>query len=159
MTRALALDLDSVIGDTRPLWREWLADAARRYGSIAPLDPATLAEDRVEAASQLDRWAEAGIGDWRSALGRFAEDRAPLHFRRDPETSTALRRLGANGVRIGAFTDAPGPLANVAIAHLGLGRRLDSLEAGTAALERLLMTLGENALVVRSSDELRRLAQ
>ena len=29
------MDLDGVLGDTRPLWRDWLEDAARRFHSIA----------------------------------------------------------------------------------------------------------------------------
>ena len=51
--RAVAIELDGVLGDTRPLWRDWLADAARRFHSIAPLDPAALPEDRGEAAAEL----------------------------------------------------------------------------------------------------------
>jgi len=34
MTRAVAVDLDGALGDTRPLWDAFLADAARRFGSI-----------------------------------------------------------------------------------------------------------------------------
>src|SRR3954466_13578221 len=76
----VAIDLDGALGDTRPLWHDFLVDAARRYASIAPLDPSTLPEDRGAAAQELDRWAEQGVGDWRGALERFAEDRAPVHF-------------------------------------------------------------------------------
>jgi len=28
--QAIALDLDAVLADTRPLWRDWLEDVARR---------------------------------------------------------------------------------------------------------------------------------
>jgi len=28
--QAIALDLDAVLADTRPLWRDWLEDASRR---------------------------------------------------------------------------------------------------------------------------------
>ena len=152
--RALALELDGVLGDTRPLWREWLADAARRFRSIAALDPDGLPADRAEAAAELDRWAEHGVGDWRAALQRFAEDRAPVYLRPDAETSAALRRLQAEGVRLGAFTDAPEPLARLALAHLGAARRLEALETGAGALERLLERLGPEAAVVRSRNEL-----
>src|SRR5438093_355226 len=38
---ALALDLDGVLGDTRPLWEAWLEDVARR----AHVDPARLDEE------------------------------------------------------------------------------------------------------------------
>ena len=44
--KAVAIELD-VLGDTRPLWDDWLADAARRFRSISPLDPAALPADRV----------------------------------------------------------------------------------------------------------------
>ena len=125
---ALALDLDRVLGDTRPLWDAWLEDAARRF----PLDRAAraflVAQDRAEAARELDRWAEAGVGDWRALLERFAEDRAPLHLRPNAEASAALRRLEGANVRLGAYTDAPDSLARVAVSTLGLTRRLEAVE-------------------------------
>jgi phosphoglycolate phosphatase-like HAD superfamily hydrolase len=68
--------------------------------------------------------------------------------------SAALRRLNANGVRLGVFTDAPEPLAQVALAHLGAGRRVECVETGGRALERLLERLGPDALVARSAAEL-----
>jgi hypothetical protein len=52
------------------------------------------------------------------------------------------------------YTDAPEPLARVALAHLGADRRVTVLETGDGALERLLERLGEGALVVRTHDEL-----
>jgi phosphoglycolate phosphatase-like HAD superfamily hydrolase len=155
--QAVALDLDGVIGDTRPLWRDWLEDAARRLASIAPLDPAALSEDRAEAASQLDRWAGEGVGDWRAALERYASDRAPVYLRPDAATSAALRRLHAAGARIGVFTDAPEQLARVALAHLGAARRVVAVEAGEGALARLLGELGADAVVVRTREALGRL--
>src|SRR5262245_31678774 len=118
--RALAIELDGVLGDTRPLWRDWLEDAARRVRSIAPLDPDALPEDRGAAAEELDRWAAGGIGDWRAALARFAEDRAPVYLRPDAEVSAAVRALAAAGHRLGVFTDAPEPLARIAVAQLGV---------------------------------------
>jgi phosphoglycolate phosphatase-like HAD superfamily hydrolase len=155
--RAVAIDLDGVLGDTRPLWQDWLADAARRLASIAPLDPAALPDDRGAAADELDRWAGAGIGDWRAALGRFASDRAPVYLRPDATTSRILRRLQVAGHRLGVFTDAPEPLAQVALAQLGAARRVEAVETGAGALDRLLARLGGDALVVRSRDELGRL--
>lgn len=155
---SVALDLDGVLGDTRALWLDWLEDAARRFASIAPLDPAGLPTDRAEAAAQLDRWAGRGVGDWRAALERFAADRAPIYLRPDAEASAALRRLQAAGFRLGAFTDAPEPLARVALEQLGAARRLEALETGHAALERLLDRLGADAQVVRTRDELLTLA-
>lgn len=155
---SIALDLDGVLGDTRGLWLDWLEDAARRFASIAPLDPTAVPTDRAEAAAQLDRWAGRGVGDWRAALERFAADRAPIYLRPDAEASAALRRLQAAGFRLGAFTDAPEPLARVALEQLGAARRLEALETGRAALERLLDRLGADAQVVRTRDELLTLA-
>ncbi len=150
----LALDFDAVVADTRPLWREWLEDAARRFRSIAVLEPSALPEDRAEAAALLDRWAEAGVGDWRGALERFAEDRAPLFFRPVPATNAALRRLRASGAVLGAFSDAPEPLVRVAVAHVGLTRELSVVAAGAEAERRAIGELGAEARIVRSRDEL-----
>ena len=148
--RAAAVDLDCVLGDTRPLWEAWLGDLARRL-RLGPLD---LPEDRAAAARELDERA----GNWRVLLERFASERAPVFLRPDAATSAALRRLQAAGVRLGAFTDAPEPLARVAAAQLGAARRLEALEAGAGALDRLLARLGDDAVVVRSRAELARLA-
>ena len=138
---AIALDLDVVLADTRPLWRDWLEDVARR--THVELD---VPEDRTEAAVVLDE----RLGDWRPLLQRFADDRAPVHFRPRAETSAQLRRLRAAGVRIGVFTDAPRELADVALAHVGAARRVETV--GT--LDEVLGRLGAAALVVRSRDEL-----
>jgi len=156
--QTLALDLDAVLGDTRALWDDWLEDASRRYATIAPLDPAALPRDRGAAAAELDRWAEAGVGDWRASLERFAEDRAPVYLRPAADASAALRRAAAAGARIGVFTDAPEPLARVALAHLGAARRVDDVEAGAGALDRLLAALGPGTVVVRAREDLLALA-
>ena len=144
--KAVALDLDGVLGDTRPLWRDWLEDASRRLrlGELA------LPEDRVAAAEQLDR----RLGNWRVLLERFAEDRAPVYLRPDASVSAALRRLGGAGTPLGVFTDAPAELAKVALSHLGATRRIDAVETGPDALQRVLATLGADALVVRTREEL-----
>jgi phosphoglycolate phosphatase-like HAD superfamily hydrolase len=138
---AIAVDLDAVLADTRPLWNDWLEDAGRR-ARVALEVP----EDRTAAAEVLDE----RLGDWRPLLRRFADDRAPVHFRPRAETSALLRRLQASGVRIGVFTDAPRELADVALAHVGATRRIETV--GTLA--DVLARLGEGAVVVRSRDEL-----
>ena len=143
----VALDLDAVLGDTRPLWNAWLEDAARRFRSIAELDPATLPADRGAAARELDRWAERGVGDWRGSLARFAEDHAPVYLRPRAPVSASLRRLDAAGARISVFTDAPVELARVALAHLGAARRVDAVTE----------LPDEQAVVIRSPEELARL--
>ena len=142
---ALALDFDAVLGDTRPLWRAWLEDVGRRARVEVELP-----EDRIAAAAALD----GALGNWPVLLERFAEDRAPVHLRPSAEVNATLRRLAGNGVRLGAFTDAPEPLARVAAAQLGVARRLEAVEAGAGALERLLERLGRDAVVVRSRSEL-----
>jgi phosphoglycolate phosphatase-like HAD superfamily hydrolase len=146
--RPVAVDLDGALADTRPLWDAWLASVAGVLG----VDAAELSADRGAAAAELDR---LGAGNWRTLLERFCEDRAAVFVRRDATVSTALRELGDTGRPIGVFTDAPEPLARVALRQLGAGRRVAALETGTGALERLLEQLGEDTLVVSSPAELR----
>ena len=156
--RAVAIDLDAALGDTRSLWEEFLADAARRFASIAPLDPGRLPPDRGEAAAELDRWASRGVGDWRGALTRFAEDRAPVFLRPNAEANAALRALAEAGYRIGVFTDAPEELARVALSQLGAARYVDVVETGSQARERLLERLGGEASIANSREDLVRIA-
>ena len=139
--RAAALDLDAVLGDTRPLWNDWVADASRRLRVELELP-----EDRVAAAAELD----ARLGNWRVLLERFAEERAPVYLRPRPDATALLRSLAADGVRIGVFTDAPVELAHVALAHLGAARRVDAV--GTLA--EVQAELGGDVDVVRSRAEL-----
>jgi phosphoglycolate phosphatase-like HAD superfamily hydrolase len=152
--KTVALDLDGVLGDTRALWRAWLEDAARRFRSIAKLDVDALSEDRAEAARELDRWAERGIGDWRASLERFAEEHAPVYLRPSSEAGAALRQLETAGVRAGVFTDAPAELARIALSQLGAARRVEAVEAGEGALEHLVARLGPDTAIVRSLGEL-----
>jgi len=132
---AVALELDGVLGDTRPLFEAWLEDVSRR----AHVDPARLDEE---------------LPNWRTLLERFAEDRAPVYLRPNARAAAALRRLQAEGVRVGVFTDAPEELARIALAQLGAARRVEALEAGPGALDRLLARLGPDTRVVRSVAEL-----
>jgi phosphoglycolate phosphatase-like HAD superfamily hydrolase len=149
--RAVAVDLDGALGDTRPLWRAWLSDAGRRY-RVEGLE--RLSDDPAAAPPELDRL----LGNWEPLLERFAEEHAGLQLRPRSEVSAALRRLQAGGVRVGAFSDVPEPLASVAAAHLGVARRLEALEAGAGALDRLLARLGSDARVVRTAAELTELS-
>lgn len=146
MTRALALELDGVLGDTRPLWRDWLDEAGRRLG----FDAASLPEDRGEAAVRLDGL----VGNWRVLLERFAEDRAPVYLRPAADVSGALRRAAAAGTPVGVFTDAPDELARVALAQLGASRRVQAVEAGAGALDRLRKHFDSEVDVVRTREEL-----
>jgi phosphoglycolate phosphatase-like HAD superfamily hydrolase len=115
--RSISLDLDAVLVDTGPLWRDWLEDAARR--ARVSLDD--LPEDRSAAAAVLDE----RLGDWRPLLERFAADRAPLHFRPRADVGKAVRRLHAAGTHINAYTDAPPELAGLALQHLGIARHVE----------------------------------
>jgi len=139
---ALAIDLDAVLADTHPVWRDWLEDAARR--ARVPLDE--VPEDRIAAAALLDD----RLGDWRPLLERFAADRAPLHFRPRSEVTAALRRLAGGGTRLGVFTDAPRELADIALAHVGVARSVSAV--GT--LDEVRAALGGDVRVVRSRDDL-----
>ena len=118
---AVLIDLDGALGDTRPLWDDWLAGASRVLG----IDPASLPADRGAAAAALDA---AGAGNWRALLERFAAERAPVYLRPNAEVSSALRTIAATGRPIGVYTDAPTELAGVAArparrrtAHHGVG--------------------------------------
>jgi len=143
---ALAIDLDA-IGDTRPLWNAWLASVR----DVLAIDPETLPADRGAAAAALDA---SGAGNWRTLLERFSEDHAGAYLRRDAATSAALRSLATAGVTLGVFTDAPEPLAKVALAQLGAARRVAAVEAGSGALDRLRASLGGAATVVHTRDDL-----
>jgi phosphoglycolate phosphatase-like HAD superfamily hydrolase len=145
--KAAALDLDAVLGDTRPLWADWLEDAARRMR----VELGDLPDDRAAAAAVLDE----RLGNWRALLERFAEDRAPLYLRPNPEANALLRQLQAAGVRLGAFTDAPVELARVALGQLGAARRVEAV--GT--LDEVRRELGPEAVVVRSRAELLELSK
>jgi phosphoglycolate phosphatase-like HAD superfamily hydrolase len=144
---AILIDLDGALGDTRPLWNDWLAGAAGVLG----VDAATLPADRGVAATDLDA---AGAGNWRTLLERFAAERAPVYLRPNADVSVALRRLAATGRSVGVFTDAPAELGRLAVAQLGAVRRIAALETGSGALERLVAALGSDATVVRTRAEL-----
>jgi phosphoglycolate phosphatase-like HAD superfamily hydrolase len=106
----LAVDLDRVLGDTTALWNAWLEDLARR--SRINLDG--LPPNRADASEELDR----RVGNWPVLLERFAEEYGPVYLRPNAGVSAALRTLRGAGVRVVTFTDAPEPLAKVALAHL-----------------------------------------
>ncbi len=135
MRVAVALD---ALGDTRPLWRDWLEDAARVF------DVDGLPEDRIAAAAELDA---RGAGNWRTLLERFAEERAPVYLRPAAEVSAVLRDLQARKVEVVVFTDAPVELARVALRQLGAARRVEGIETTPPAAD----------VVVRTREELLRL--
>jgi phosphoglycolate phosphatase-like HAD superfamily hydrolase len=132
--KAVAIDL-AAIGDTEPLFRDWLEDAGRRF--------------RIDVDA-LDEQ----LPNWRALLGHFAEERAPVYFRRDPDVSGAMRRLEASGTKIGVFTDVPEELARVALTHLGALGRIDALEAGGGSKDRVLTRFGDDTTVIETRAEL-----
>jgi phosphoglycolate phosphatase-like HAD superfamily hydrolase len=132
--RAVAIALDA-LGDTSTIWRDWLADAKRRY--------------RVDV-DDLDR----ELPNWRPLLRRFAEERAPVYLRPDAEVSAALRQLQSSGARVAVYADAPEELARVALSQLGASRRVELLEAGPGALDRVRAKLGDEIDVVTSRPQL-----
>ncbi len=146
-SRALAIDLEA-FGDMAPLWSAWLEDASRRY-RVDGLE--TLAgSDRSGIEATLDE----RLGNWRALLERFGEEHAAVYLRPRADVSGALRRLQASGVRLGVFTELPEPLARTVVAQLGAARRVEVVEAGDGALERLRDRLGQDASVVRTAAEL-----
>ena len=132
--KAVAIDL-AALADTGPLWRDWLEDAERRF--------------RVDV-NALDR----DLPNWRRLLERFAEERVPVYLRRDADVSGVLRRLQADGARIGVFTDMPEELARVVLSHLGAAERVDALETGDGAEGRLLERLCDGTTVVHTRHQL-----
>jgi phosphoglycolate phosphatase-like HAD superfamily hydrolase len=135
VARVLAVDLDSVLGDTTPLWDSWLEDLARR----SRIDLDGLPQSRADAVEELDR----RVGNWPPLLERFAENHAPVYLRPHAEVSAALRRVRDAGAQVVAFTDAPEPLAKVALAHLA-ARLVDRVVAEPPA----------GSVVVRSREQL-----
>ena len=57
------------------------------------------------------------------------------------------------------YTDAPEPLARIALAHLGAERRVEAVATGAGARESLIAQLGGEAEVAGSADDLLALAQ
>ena len=132
--KAVAISL-AALCDTGPLWGDWLDDAQRRFR----VDPAALDDQ---------------LPNWRQLLERFVEERAPVYFRRDAEVSGALRRLQAGGVRLGVFADVPEELARIALSQLGAARRVETLETGPGARERVLRHLGDDVTVALTREQL-----
>jgi len=132
--KAVAVELGA-LGDVEPLWRDWVEDAARRF--------------RVDVTAR-----DAQLPHWPELLERYAEERAPVYFRRDADVTGALRRLHGAGVRVGVFGTAPEGLTRIALSHLGAEGRVDVVESGAGARERLLEKLGSDTTVVETRAQL-----
>jgi phosphoglycolate phosphatase-like HAD superfamily hydrolase len=149
--RSVVIDLDGALADTAPLWTEWLRSAAGVLGVAV----AALPSDRGAAAAVLDEQA----GNWRVLLERFCEERIAVYVRRDAAASEALRTLATAGWEIAVATDAPEPLARMALTQIGADRRVSRLETGAGALDRLRAALSADPVLVSTRDELLALAR
>ena len=86
---AVALDLDGTLGDTRPLWHDWLESVLA--GSL-DVDPDALPDDRAEAAAGSTRPARRRrLADAAGAVRRGARPRLPA-----PEREASARRCGGS---------------------------------------------------------------
>ena len=102
VTASLLIDLDGALGDTRPLWDAWLADAQRGF-------PWTRARFPPIARWRRMPWTTPGQELARPARALRGRP-GSIYLRPDATTSAALRQLAGSGVRLGAFTDAPAEL-------------------------------------------------
>jgi phosphoglycolate phosphatase-like HAD superfamily hydrolase len=136
----VAINLD-VLGDTRPLWSDWLDNVS------GVIDVRDLPGDRAAAAAELDA---RGAGNWRSLLERFADDRAPVYLRPAAEVSEVLRELQADGVHVVVFSDAPSELVRVALRQLGAARRVEGIAPDPPSADVVVRTR-EQLLALRRS--------
>ena len=147
--RVLVIQLDGVLGDTKPLWQAFLEHLERRFSTIEPLDLTSLATDRTEAAAQLDIWAASGVGDWRVQLTHFAENHLPVHLRLDAQATSAMRSLASAGIELTVVSDAPQELVDIAAAHLGLDRLAKRCTGGVP-----LSSTSDDGTLVTSAEKL-----
>lgn len=108
------------------IWPAALEHLARRFASIRELDLATVPA-RESAVAALEAWAGSDVSSWRLELGRFYDDHARMHLRRDPATAALLGSLRANGVRLAAYGQGPREASAATLGFLGLDRRLDAI--------------------------------
>jgi phosphoglycolate phosphatase-like HAD superfamily hydrolase len=143
------------------IWPAALEHLARRFASIRELDLATVPA-RESAVAALEVWAGADISSWRLELGRFYDDHARMHLRRDPATAALLGSLRANGVLLAVYGQGPREASAATLGFLGLDRRLDVvvLEPPGDGYAACLAALGvREARHVQSSEELSALGQ
>jgi phosphoglycolate phosphatase-like HAD superfamily hydrolase len=108
------------------IWPAALEHLARRFASIRELDIADVPA-REDAVPALEAWAGQDVSSWRLELGRFYDDHARVHLRRDPGTAALLASLRASGVKLAAYGQGPREASAVTLAFLGLDRRLDAV--------------------------------
>jgi phosphoglycolate phosphatase-like HAD superfamily hydrolase len=143
------------------IWSAALAHLARRFASIRELDVAGLPA-RESAVPVLESWAGEEVSSWRLELGRFYDDHARVHLRRDPATAVLLASLRVEGVRLAAYGQGPREASAATLGFLGLDRRLDAivLEPAGDGFVACLEALGvAEARHVSSREELAGLRQ
>jgi phosphoglycolate phosphatase-like HAD superfamily hydrolase len=142
------------------IWPAALEHLSRRFASIRALDVAAL-PPREDAVPALEAWAGEDVSSWRLELGRFYDDHARVHLRRDPGTAALLASLRANGTRLAVYGQGPREASAVTLAFLGLDRRLDAvvLEPAGDGFAASLEALGvAEAQHVSTREELSRLS-
>jgi phosphoglycolate phosphatase-like HAD superfamily hydrolase len=140
------------------LWADAVSHLARKLGRVKPLDPAAISADRCAAIAQLQSWAGDEASSWRVELARYYEEHIPVYLRPDPSLNAVVRRLGASGVRLAAWSPGPPEVGAIVTHFLGLSRHLEAerVEADPNGPANLADELGiepENALVVSASPE------
>ena len=108
------------------IWPAALEHLARRFASIRELD-VTAIPAREDAVPALEAWAGEDVSSWRLELGRFYDDHARVHLRRDPSTAALLGALRARGVKLAVYGQGPRETSAITLAFLGLDRRLDAV--------------------------------
>jgi FMN phosphatase YigB (HAD superfamily) len=126
MSRAMIFAERALAPGGDEIWPAALEHLARRFASIRRLDIAAVPA-RESAVASLEAWAGGDVSSWRLELGRFYDDHARLHLRRDPATGALLRRLRADGSRVGAYGEGPREASETVLRFLGLDRRLDAV--------------------------------
>jgi len=138
------------------IWPAALEHLARRFASIRELDLAYIPA-RESAVAALESWAGDEVSSWRLELGRFYDDNARMHLRRDPATAALLASLRVDGVRLAAYGQGPREASAITLAFLGLDRRLDAIVLAPAGdgFTACLAVLGVSAARhVRTREEL-----
>ena len=138
------------------IWPAALEHLARRFASIRELDVAAIPA-RENAVPALEAWAGEDVSSWRLELGRFYDDHARVHLRRDPSTAALLGALRARGVKLAVYGQGPRETSAITLAFLGLDRRLDAvvLEPAGDGYAACLQALGaDDGRRISSREEL-----
>jgi phosphoglycolate phosphatase-like HAD superfamily hydrolase len=160
MTEAIVFAERAIAPGGDLIWPAALEHLARRFASIRELDISAVPA-REDAVPALEAWAGEDVSSWRLELGRFYDDHARVHLRRDPGTAALLASLRAQGVKLAVYGQGPRQTSAITLAFLGLDRRLDAVvlepagDGFAACLEALGVT---EARHVSSREELASLA-